>query len=134
MVTFTYIHWAECGRALYVGRTSNPENRIRTHRSSHSTGTGRSRWWPVVARIEWFRHACDWDARQHETALIEQLSPTFNRALLPLDVQRARQATRDAHARRFDRLEDRDVFLLARLRPRSPQFFDDLMSAIGQVA
>ena len=115
---WTYIHWAECGVALYVGRTTNPEGRTRTHRS-HAKRSARSahrtsRWFPAVHRIEWTAHESEWAAGMAERQLIESLRPYFNVANRGNADRWEREDRRWVEATRVAPLIDRDVALFAR--------------------
>lgn len=61
------------GRLLYVGITTDPEERFRQHAST-------SPWWPLVAHREIAWHATRPAAEKAEATAIEEETPLYNRA------------------------------------------------------
>lgn len=136
MREWVYVHIAECGTVLYVGRTTEPERRQAAHRSHAKRAIPgqqrRSRWWPVVHRIEWIE-CSDTPGWLVEERTIARLNPVFNRSQRGLEHYHATRRKRAIDAGRVAQLTDRDVALVARLARRSPGHFDDVFSALQTV-
>lgn len=68
---FVYLQFDSAGTLLYVGHTTQPDQRESLHRSS-------SPWSDQIARTEYELHPNVWVARAHEEHAIKTMAPLYN--------------------------------------------------------
>lgn len=84
-----YRIWGEGKELLYIGRTSNPYNRMCAHRLE-------TPWWPKAKRITYQDYPSDKALKEAETKAINTEQPTYN-------IQRRLRPTYGPHSDRAPR-------------------------------